>query len=492
MSIPLESAAAAEPSLKKRVTNSAIWISIEMAGVQGSSFAVFAVMAHFIIPRDFGLVSICFLALQSLQMLVLYNIATVAVRKQRATDLDYTTTFWITIGLSVVCFLILLAATPFAEQLFHAPGLRPVLRAMSVIILFMGLSRTHETWMMRNFRFKSMAIRGLAAAIIGGAFGIMLAVRGAGVEALVGQQIATAILSVAFIWIACPWRPTFNFCTEMALDIFRFLYRIMPNSLVYAINQNCDTFLVALVFGPVGAGYYNVGKRIRLALQLVASGPIKSIALPSLAEIQNDEQRLRRGALNSLQFLCIICAPAFFGASAVAHLAVITIFGPNWGNAGPIMETLTIGGLALVFLNYNENVFLLKNKPLWCLITSLAYSILTTVLVIIFSSLHIHVIALPFVLPYLAVFPLSAILVSYCLGISFRQWLSALLPGISSALFMFLMVRVCDQYLTIHGNVPRLLLLCLVGGISYALALAIMWRQSTKLVVETLLHARRK
>lgn len=492
MSIPLESPIATETSLKKRVTNSAIWISLEMAGVQGTSFVVFAAMAHFIVPRDFGLISICFLALQTLQMLVLYNVATVAVRKQRAVDLDYTTTFWITIGLSAVCFLILLGFSAFAEKLFHAPGLRPVLRAMSVIILFMGLSRTHETWMMRHFRFKSMAIRGLIGAIAGGAFGLFLAVKGFGVGALVGQQVATAILSVALIWIVCPWRPTFSFSKETADEIFRFMYRIMPNSIVYAINQNCDTFLVALFFGPVSAGYYNVGKRVRLALQLVAGGPIKGVALPSLAEIQSDPERLRRGALNSLQFLCVICSPAFFGASAVANDAVITIFGRNWVDAGPIMQTLTVGGLALVLLNYNENVFLLKNKPSWCLIASLAYSLLTTLFVICFVALKIHMLALPFVLPYLIVFPLSALLVSNCLGISFKQWSLALLPGISSACFMFIVVQISAHYLSGYGNLPRLLLLCAIGGVSYILALAIVWRHSTKMIIEILLHARGK
>jgi teichuronic acid exporter len=482
----------AETSLKRRVTNSAIWISIEMAGVQGTSFVVFAAMAHFIVPRDFGLISICFLALQSLQMLVLYNVATVAVRKQHAADLDYTTVFWITIGLSVICFLILLAFAPFAENLFHAPGLKPVLKAMSVIILFMGLSRTHETWMMRHFRFKSMAIRGLVGAIAGGGFGLFLAVRGEGIDALVGQQVLTAILSMALIWIVCPWRPTFAFSGETATEIFRFMWSILPNSIVYAINQNCDTFLVALFFGPLGAGYYNVGKRVRLALQLVAGGPIKGIALPSLAEIQSDANRLRRGALNSLQFLCIICSPAFFGASAVAHIAVVTIFGPNWINAGPIMETLTIGGLTIVLLNYNDSVFLLKNKPLWCLVVSLAYSVLTILFVTSFVTLKIHSLALPFVLPYLVVFPLSAILVSRCLGISLRQWVDALLPGVGAASLMFIAVQFCGHYLPAYSNPVRLSLLCMVGGVSYALALVTIWPSSAKMVLETLLHARGK
>jgi O-antigen/teichoic acid export membrane protein len=492
MSVPLDSQVVAETSLKKRVTNSAIWISVEMAGVQGTSFAVFAAMAHFIAPRDFGLISICFLALQSLQMLVLYNVATVAVRKQHTVDLDYTTVFWITIGLSFICFLILLAFSPFAERLFHAPGLPPVLRAMSVIILFMGLSRTHETWMMRHFRFKSMAVRGLIAAIAGGSFGLFLAVKGWGVDALVGQQVATAVLSVALIWIVCPWRPSFAFSTETAAEIFRFMYRILPNSIVYAINQNCDTFLVALFFGPLGAGYYNVGKRVRLALQLVAGGPIKGIALPSLAEIQHDAARLRRGALNSLQFLCVICSPAFFGASAVSHVAVVTIFGRNWVNAGPIMQTLTIAGVAIVLLNYNDNVFLLKNKPLWCLVVSLAYSVLTTVFVIGFVVLKIHALALPFVLPYLIVFPLSAILVSKCLDISLRQWAGALLPGISAAAFMFIVVQFCGRYLSTYSDPVRLLLLCVIGGVAYALALVTLWRHSARMVVDTLLYARGK
>ena len=481
-----------ETSLKRRVTSSAIWISIEMAGVQGTSFAVFAAMAHFIVPRDFGLISICFLALQSLQMLVLYNVATVAVRKQHTVDIDYTTVFWITIGLSIVCFLILLAFAPFAEKLFHAPGLRPVLQAMSVIILFMGLSRTHETWMMRHFHFKSMAIRGLMGATAGGGLGIFLAAKGYGIEALVGQQVATAILSVALIWIVCPWRPTFDFSAEAASEIFRFMYGILPNSIVYAVNQNCDTFLVAIFFGPLGAGYYNVGKRIRVALQLVAGGPIKGVALPSLAEIQNDADRLRRGALNSLQFLCVICSPVFFGASAVSHVAVMTIFGRNWINAGPIMQTLTIGGLAIVLLNYNDNVFLLKNRPFWCLIVSLAYSILTTLCVILFVILKTHTLALPFVLPYLLVFPLSAILVSKCLDISLRQWISVLLPGLGAATLMFIVVQCCGHYLTAYSNPARLLMLCMVGAVTYAVALVTFWRHSARMVVETLLHARGK
>jgi PST family polysaccharide transporter len=484
MNAPIEIGTSPEPSLKHRVAKSAMWISIEMAGVQGISFAVFAAMAHYIVPRDFGLMSICFLAVQSLQVLILYNVVTIVVRKHNALDIDYTTAFWITIAFSVLCCLLLLLAAPAAEVLFHAPGLSNILRAMSAIVLFMGLQRTHEAWLIRHFQLRPMAIRSLVGAIVGGVFGLILAVKGFGVGALVGQQIVTGITSTALTWIVCPWRPNFAFSASTAAEILRFMLGIAPNSFVYAVNQNCDTFLVALFFGPFGAGLYNVGKRIRLALQLAAGGPIKSIALPSLAEIQNDPDRLRRGALNSIQILCIICCPAFFGASAVAHDAVIVIFGRNWANAAPIMETLSVGGLAIVLMNYNDNVFLLKNKPSWCLLVSLSYSIIAILLVAAFVFLKIKLIALPFVLPYLVVFPFSAILVSKCLNISLRQWVDALLPGLGSALVMFVVIHICEHYLSGTKELLRLIISIAIGSFTYLLVLSTVWRHTIKMVIK--------
>ncbi len=435
-----------------------------MASIQAISFVIFSAMAHFVEPRDFGLISISFLAIQSLQMVVLANVTTVAMRKREISDLDFTTTFWIMLGIASVAFLILLGGAGYAERLFKAAELAPVLRAMSVIILFMGLSRTHETWMMRHFQFKSLAIRGLAGALTGGAVGLFLAVRGFGVNALVGQQIVSSIVSVTLLWAVCPWRPGFNFSFATAGEIFAFMHRIMPNSVVYAINQNCDTFLIALIFGPVNAGIYNVGKRVRLALQMVVGDPIKGIALPTLAEMQNDHEQLRRGVLKSLMMICVICSPAFFGASAVAHDAVHVIFGPKWMAAAPVMQLLSLGGLSVVLLAYNDNIFILKNRPMWCLYIALTYSLLAIVFVVCVWWLKIHAMALPFVLPYLIVFPLSAALVSKSIAVTPSQWIIAMLPGIGSASAMFVFVQVLAHQLQNYGSLPRLVILCLAGG----------------------------
>ncbi len=477
-------------SLKTRAINGVVWMSIEMIGVQAISFAVFATIAHFVAPRDFGLMSISFVAVQSLQMLFLYNICTVAIRQQTTSDLDFTTAFWMTIACAALLFLTLYEISGCAERLFKAPGLKSVLREMSVVLLFMGLSRTHEAWLMRNFYFKSLAIRGLAGALAGGLAGVLLAVSGFGVKALVGQQIINSVVTTALLWFVCPWRPAFQFSVSRCLDIAIFMRSILPNSVVYVINQNCDTLLIAFFFGPANAGFYNIGKRIRLALQLVAGEPIKNITLPALAEMQDNPEQLRAGVLYSLTLVCVICSPVFFGLSSIAHDVITVVFGKKWIASVPIMQILSFGGLAIVLLACNDNIFILKRRQVWCLYVSLTYTLLAIIALLVCFKLKVSSVALPFVLPYLLVLPLSAWLVTKKLLISIREMVSAMLPGVCSATGMFLVLQLLRPHLQTPNIFFHISMLCATGGLSYFAILRSVWPTAAKMVFENFFRFR--
>jgi O-antigen/teichoic acid export membrane protein len=490
MTDPVQDADPPPRSLESHAVNGAVWVTAEMAGVQGTSFIVFATIAHFVRPRDFGLISICYFAVQSLEMLVLYNVATVAFRRRQAIAREFTTAFWITLALAILLFLGLFSVANLAERLFNAPGLAPILRAMSVILLFMGLSRTHEAWMIRHFQFKSMVIRGVTGAVLGGATGVILAVEGFGVTALVAQQIVTSLISTALLWTVCPWRPGFHISLAAARDIFVFMVKVLPNNIISAVNQNCDTFLVAFFFGPAAAGFYNVGKRVKLALQLVAGNPVSAIGLPALAEIQDDATRLRAGVLRSMTMISAICGPVFLGASSVAQIAVIVVFGKYWANSIPVMQLLSLSGLAMVFLSFDDNVFILKDRPIWCLWVSLSYASLAVIALEILTRLNIHSLALPFVLPYAIVLPLSLTLMSKRLGLQLREVLAAIFPGLSSAIIMLIVVRWAGTHLPNPPNILHLATLCSIGMLTYAGVLFCAWRDTALLLFDTLSHLR--
>lgn len=484
---------AAEPlSLKNRVLKGAVWMTAEMMGVQATSFAVFATIAHFVTPRDFGLISICFISVQSLQTLVFYDVPTIAVRKQKVENADFTTAFWITIGLAFVAFLLLFELSSPAEKLFRAPGLKAVLQAMSVVLLFMGLSRTHEAWLLRHFHFKSLAIRGLAGAVIGGIVGVVLAAKGFGVDALVAQQVVNSTVTTVLLWLVCPWRPSLNFSRQAAAEIFHFMRRISLNNFVYVINQNFDVFLIAVFFGPVATGFYNIGKRIRLALQLVTGEPIKNIMLPSLAEMQDDHDRLRAGMLRGLSLVCLVCSPVFFGISAISHDVIVLIFGQSWVHAVPILQLLALSGLAIVLLQCNDNIFILKHRPLYCLYVSLTYTILAVAAIFIAERAGIRSVALPFVLPYLVVLPISAWLAGRLTEVPLPALLGAILPGLASATGMFCVLQLAIPHIQTIPLLARVVTLGFLGAAVYFVLLTGLWPRAAKSLLQVILQVVRR
>jgi PST family polysaccharide transporter len=328
--------------------------------------------------------------------------------------------------------------------------------------------------------------------VIGGVTGVLLATHGWGVNALVGQQIVTSTISTSLLWLVCPWQPDFRFSLIAAREILGFMWRILPFNIVYALNQNCDTFLIAFLFGPESAGIYNVAKRVKLALQLVAGNPINAIGLPALAEIQDNPERLRFGILKSLNLISAICCPIFFGASAVAQEAVILVFGHHWLASIPVMQWLSLGGLAMLLSNFDDNVFVLTSRPTWCLVVALSYASLAVIFVVVFEKWGFGSLALPFVLPYAVALPLSALLMSRRVKLRLSTIIAAILPGLSAAILMFAAVSALSEVLPFHSNMLRLSILCGFGILTYTVSLFIFWRRTASVIFEMLRGARRR
>lgn len=472
--------------LHRKVAKGAAWITIEMLAVQLCSFLVFAVTAHYVEPHDFGLMSICFLAIQTLQVLIIYTIPNVVARKRKPSAIDFTTTFWCVLGSSLIGFALLWTYAGAIEGLFGAPGLKPVLQAMSVILAFSGLSQTHEAWMRKHFQFRPMAFRGVAGAVAGGVVGCLLAMKGYGINALVIQQVTTGIVSLALLWMVCPWRPTIGISKETLREIKDYQAKVVANNIITMVNQNADTFLVAYVFGPVSAGLYAVAKRVRLALQMVVGTPLRGVTLAGLAELQDDKRKLHAGMVTSLKLLFALCGPVFVGTSAIAPEMIQLMFGAKWAAAAPALELLALGGFALILLQFCEYVFILRHKLLWSSYLSGLYTCLIVAAVFVCFRLGITQVALPFVAPYLIVFPVAAMMISRVVPVTGREWAQIVLPPVAAAAAMFMGVRELGEGLAQVQPILKVLLMAVEGGAIYGAVLWLFWRDTFNLVQKML------
>ena len=398
---PPQEQLADQPALAHRAASGAMWIALGMGSTQLASLLVFAVMARFITPSDFGLISISYLAIYTFKSLVIDNIVIAISRKPQPSDLEYTTSFWLTLAFSTIAASILLFSATAAEQLMSAPGLKEVIRAMSVILLFMGLAHTHEMRLIRSFQFRPLVFRNILGAIGGGGIGIGLALNGYGLAALVIQQIATSGISLALLWAFSSWSPSFRISKKATFEILYFVRSsTAPISVISVVNQNLDTFLVAYFVGPATAGAYAIAKRLRLALQLVAATPVNGILFSTLAEVQDDRERLKNVSQRLISLISLICAPIFVGSSSIAHEVISVGFGAQWATAGPIFAVLTLGGIFIALQGFSDTIFILKNRQFWSFYLLLIQTAITVLAFLPIATFGPKYIAVPFIAPY--------------------------------------------------------------------------------------------
>lgn len=461
-----------------------------MVGTQVISLVIFTVLARWVTPREFGVISTCYAFIFSLKTLLIDNISFVTTRKKNPTDLDYSTTFWLTFALSLFLSAVLFASAGTIEAVMDVPDLAHVTHAMAWILLFIGLSRTHEQRLARTFQYRSLVIRSLGGGLIGGAVGLPVAMAGHGLEALVVQQITTSVSSLVLLWLASSWRPAFGLSRETVRETWHFMLTAMPTSATNVLVQNTDTLLVAYAFGPVAVGYYSIAKRLRMALHTAFGTPFNSVGYSVLAEAQDDPARLKSSLDGMLSSIMVVCTPAFVGAAALSSDLIVTAFGPRWAEAAPVFSDLAIAGLFVVVQTGISGLFTVKRRQIWNFYASIAQLALSVVFFALVYALGSQRVGLPFALPAIAAMPLfcylTARLVPFSLG---DVWRIAGYPLLGGAV-MYGALAMLRDHLAL-APIPRLVVLCAVGAVVYAAFIALTKPDDIRRIVALVRHRRK-
>jgi lipopolysaccharide exporter len=464
-------------TLSHRAAFGAIWSAIEMVVTQIVSLATFAVMSRFIAPSEFGLISISYVVIYSFKILIIDPIGYAVIRKKEPTETEYSTAFWLTLAIATAGSLIAYAVAGTLEVLINAPGLSHVVRALSILPLFMGLGRTQEVRLIRTFQFRTLALRGISGTLLGGAVGIALAYQNYGVSALVYQQIVMSLTSLALLWLYSRWRPEIVMSVDIIRDILVFMRSTVPTNLVSFMGQHCDTLLIAWFFGPTDVGIYSLAKRLRLALQLVVAAPINGVILPSLAEVQDSSARLQQASRKMLAAISLVCFPTFLGLSSVAEGAIQLIFGAQWIPAAPILAILCVGGLAATLQGFCEALIVLKNRQVLLLYNVIVQVLLSIVLFFFVTKLDRQYLSIPFVAPYAVTLSIATIVASRLASLKIYDWLAALGPSLISAIIMFGAIKAIGFYTGSSFGFSRFAGMVLVGATLYLACMLIIDRK---------------
>ena len=174
----------------------------------------------------------------------------------------HTTAANLTNGLVALVFgLAMSALAPAIAAALHDAEIRNVMWALAPMPVLSALSAVPIAVLRRSLKYKQLAIRSILGLTIGGVFGIVLAVAGAGVWALVLQVLAQRIAELVIAWIAVPVRfgvtwsaPHFRELRPVALNVFS--ARMMS-----LVTGQLPRLVLGYTLGPTAVGLFALGSR---------------------------------------------------------------------------------------------------------------------------------------------------------------------------------------------------------------------------------------
>jgi O-antigen/teichoic acid export membrane protein len=325
-----------------------VWVTSGRVTQQALSLILFAVLAPILGPRPYGLFALVMVFVGFCELLLLEGAVEALVTVDDLHHL-HTTAANLTNGLIALVFgLAMFALAPAIAAALHDAEIRNVIWALAPMPILSTLSAAPVAVLRRSLKFRQLAIRSILGLTIGGVFGIVLAVAGAGVWALVLQVLAQRIAEFVIAWIAVPVRfglawsvPHFHELRPVALNVYG--ARMMA-----LVNGQLPRLALGFTLGPTDVGLFALGSRFHdiivdtMAVPRTQVGRIelRAVKLGS-AEFQQDFAKMVRNA-------SILSFPCFLGTAALVPSLFHLWLKQEWQAGIVPAQLLVLGGVPMV------------------------------------------------------------------------------------------------------------------------------------------------
>ena len=209
-----------------------MWRFAERCGAQMVTFIVSIVLARLLTPEDYGKVALITIFITIMQVFVDSGLGTALIQKKEADDIDFSSVFYFNLVVCLVLYIIMFVSAPFIAKFYNDVSLTLIIRVISLTIVISGVKGIQQSYVSKNMLFKRFFYATLGGTIFSAFLGIGLAYFGAGVWAIVAQQLSNTAIDTLILWITVKWRPKKKFSWKRLKSLLSFGWKMLVSAVL--------------------------------------------------------------------------------------------------------------------------------------------------------------------------------------------------------------------------------------------------------------------
>jgi len=316
---------------------------------QGGSLVVqmasVVILARLLDPTAYGLVAMVLAVVGVAHIFRDFGLSSAAVQAPTLSWAQRNNLFWLNTGIGVVLTAIVCIGAPIVQAVYHADHLAAITRVLALTFLLNGAATQFRADLNRRMDFLRLAIADIFSAIVALGVATFMALRGAGYWALVAQQLIQGGVMLILVIIFAGWIPRRWSRGTPVKSLITFGWQYVGAQLINYVANNADSFVIGYCFGANAAGVYNRAFQLLARPLAQLRSPSITVALPTLAKLQDEYRRFEQYLLTGQVVLCYPIAILMGVIAGASDPIVRVVLGEEWLSAEPILRFLAIAGV---------------------------------------------------------------------------------------------------------------------------------------------------
>ncbi len=327
---------------KSQVLSSLFWKFMERGGTQGVQFIVQIALARMLMPKDYGIIALVVVFTSIASVFVQSGLNSALIQKKDADEKDFSSVFYLSLFIACLLYLVLFITAPFISMYYKIPQITPVIRVLSVTLVFGVFNSIQNAIIARNLQFKRLFFSSTGAILVSGIIGVYLAYKGFGVWALVWQNLSNQLFVTLILWFTLRWRPLLSFSLSRVNSLFSFGWKLLVSSLLDNIYQDIRSLIIGKMYAPSMLGFYNRGQSFPSLIVSNIDSSIKSVMFPVLASQQDNRSRVKNMMRRSIVTSSFIIFPMMVGLAVTAEPIVKLLLTDKWLPSVPFLQIFCV------------------------------------------------------------------------------------------------------------------------------------------------------
>lgn len=349
-------------SLKDKTVKGTFWSALDSIANYAIGFIISIVLARLLAPDDYGLIGIVAIFTSICNTIINAGFSNALIRKTDASDDDYNTVFIINLGLSVLLYFLLFFTAPLIAKFFQRTELVDLIRVATLTMIIGALALVQQTRLTQRIDFKTQTKISLISHIISGVIGILMALYGYGVWALVGQSISSQGLKTVLLWFYNKWQPKFQFSYNSFRSLWGFGSKLLASNIIDSVWREVYKVVIGKCYSPSILGQYTRATQFSEIFSVNLTTVIQRVTYPVLSEIQDENERLKIAYRKIIKVTMLVTFSCMLMLAAIAKPMIIILIGEKWLMAASILQIICFQGMLYPLHALNLNMLQVQGR----------------------------------------------------------------------------------------------------------------------------------